>query len=202
MSLVGRGPPRPAAVVAALPSADPAMPLRAAGILRSELLEHSGRGRLDLSQNPLSSNSLDHNHEAPREKSVPACYRSSGTSDFRMILTEQLQGVTMPAVRNAVEAERQWRHADPADAVAVRHEVRNAVEAERQWRPMMRQSAKFWHILSGTRLKPKGNGDVLIPKLTATQSMAVRNAVEAERQWRHTTIYFYLNTIRRGQERG
>jgi hypothetical protein len=78
-------------------------------IPRSEISLHSQRGRLDLPHNSLSSSRLDHNHEAPREKSEPGCYHSSGTSDFRMILTEQLQGVMMPAVGNAVEAERQWR---------------------------------------------------------------------------------------------
>ena len=39
--------------------------------------------------------------------------------------------------------------------------------------------------MSGTRLKPKGNGDVSSDTRLATLSEDVRNAVEAERQWRH-----------------
>jgi hypothetical protein len=85
------------------------MPFSRPGNSRSELSEHSAWGSPDLSCKPLSSRPLGHNHEAPREHSEPGCCCSSGTSDFRMVLTQHLQGVTMPAVRNAVEAERQWR---------------------------------------------------------------------------------------------
>ena len=86
------------------------MSFRGAGIPRSELSEPSVRGRPDLSRKILSRSHLGYNHEAAHEQSEPGCCCSSGTSDFRMVLTQHLQGVTMPAVRNAVEAERQWRH--------------------------------------------------------------------------------------------
>jgi hypothetical protein len=96
-----------------LPNAEPAMPFGGAVNPRSAPSEHSPRGRLDLSRNPLSSSRLAHTHEAPRERCEPSCYHSNGTSDFRMVLTEHLQGVTMPAVGNAVEAERQWNATGP-----------------------------------------------------------------------------------------
>jgi hypothetical protein len=85
------------------------MPFSGAGNPRSELSDPSVRGRPDLSRKLLSRSHLGYNHEAAHEQSEPSCYHPNGTSDFRMILTQHLQGVTMPAVRNAVEAERQWR---------------------------------------------------------------------------------------------
>jgi len=41
----------------------------------------------------------------------------------------------MPAVGNAVEAERQWRPGSSQTLILIAHAVGNAVEAERQWRP-------------------------------------------------------------------
>ena len=110
------------------------MPFSGAGNPRSELSDPSVRGRPYLSRKLLSRSHLGYNHEAAHEQSEPSCYHPNGTSDFRMILTQHLQGVTMPAVRNAVEAERQWRH------------------------PYLRGIIE-WSVPSGTRLKPKGNGD-------------------------------------------
>ena len=83
------------------------MPFSGPSNSRSELSEHPERGRPDLSRNPLSSNHLAYTHEAPCEKPESGSCHPRSTSDFRMILTQHLQGVTMPAVRNAVEAERQ-----------------------------------------------------------------------------------------------
>ena len=110
------------------------MSFRGAGIPRSELSEPSVRGRPDLSRKILSRSHLGYNHEAAHEQSEPGCCCSSGTSDFRMVLTQHLQGVTMPAVRNAVEAERQWRR-------TIRSKRRRA------------------KITSPTGDAPKGNGD-------------------------------------------
>ena len=69
-------------------------------------------GRPDLSRNPLSHCYLGYIPEAPRDKTKPGYSRPNHTSDFHMVLTKQLQGVTMPAVASGQNAERQWRHLD------------------------------------------------------------------------------------------
>ena len=45
---------------------------------------------------------------------------------------------------------------------------------------------KLVTLPSGTRLKPKGNGDTAEKVPVSTSVNGVRNAVEAERQWRRT----------------
>gem|GEM_PF-3926638 len=57
----------------------------------------------------------------------------------------------IPAVGNAVNAERQWRPDASADTLSTLLSVGNAVNAERQWRPEVLQLAAAIHLVSGTR---------------------------------------------------